>query len=522
MEYRYSQLDNDNKKWFQSDYSARSLVEIYLQSGSLRGLYPFQIEFEYPISAILGKNGSGKSTLLAMACCAYHNGKNGYTPSDRNKNYYTFSDFFIQTADEVKVEGLNIYYKICHERWRDPEKKTLYAGMGYQRRYKNKGGKWNKYEKRVSRNVVFLGIQRIVPPSERKTEKNYSGRFQSVNFPQETKEKILKIASTILGKTYTSLDIRTVDKRRLFVVDRKNKHYSGFNMGAGENAIFSLLIELFAAGKNALIVVDEIELGLHEEAQRKFILELKKLCKELHCQIICSTHSSTILDLIPPEGRFYIETHDEKTEIYKGISTGFAMNRLSGGMRKEATVYTEDLVGQAVIEGCLPQALRERISILPIGSDQAVLKQLSAKYREKNQKCIAFLDGDKRHLNALAKKQVINHLEARVGSDFDDWISKRLCYLPGDVWPEKYLLELALNNATAELQKIWKLGDESEAVEQIERALLAGKHEEFFSLSTGISQDINAVRLDIIRCLADKCENTFQYISDSISQILDP
>ena len=69
-------------------------------------------------------------------------------------------------------------------------------------------------------------------------------------------------------------------------------------MGAGENAVFSLLIELFSAGKNTLLVIDEIELGLHESAQKRLIQELKKLCLELHCQIICSTHSCTILDYL--------------------------------------------------------------------------------------------------------------------------------------------------------------------------------------------------------------------------------
>ncbi|MEI3363534.1 MAG: AAA family ATPase [Oscillospiraceae bacterium] len=98
-----------------------------------------------------------------------------------------------------------------------------------------------------------------------------------------------------MGKQYTSLDLRTVDRRRLFVVDRQAHHYSGFNMGAGENAIFTILIELFSAGEGALLVIDEIELGLHEEAQKAFIEELKKICKERHCQIICSTHSEQYL-----------------------------------------------------------------------------------------------------------------------------------------------------------------------------------------------------------------------------------
>lgn len=207
-----------------------------------------------------------------MACCAYHNSDAGYIPSDRNKSYYTFSDFFVQTKDEVKVEGIRIHYGFL-VLWNNGQK-----GIGYQRRVKKRGGKWNKYDKRINRNVVFLGIQKIVPPGERKTERSYSGRFKSSKLDQSTQKRILDIASKTRG-------------------------------GAGENAIFSLLIELFLAGRNTLLVIDEIGLGLHESAQKRLRSELKNLCIELHCQVICSTHSSAILEQLSPQKADIIWKH---------------------------------------------------------------------------------------------------------------------------------------------------------------------------------------------------------------------
>lgn len=56
--------------------------------------------------------------------------------------------------------------------------------------------------------------------------------------------------------------------------------YSGFNMGGGESSVFEILTAVFESGEGALLVVDEIELGLHEKAQRRLIEELKKLCKK--------------------------------------------------------------------------------------------------------------------------------------------------------------------------------------------------------------------------------------------------
>lgn len=65
-----------------------------------------------------------------MACCAYCNNEMGYIPSDRNKSYYTFSDFFVQTKDEVMVEGIRIHYGFL-VLWNNGQK-----GIAYQRRVK--------------------------------------------------------------------------------------------------------------------------------------------------------------------------------------------------------------------------------------------------------------------------------------------------------------------------------------------------------------------------------------------------
>lgn len=517
MRYSYSQVDKSNQKWFMLNIEAKSLIDVELQVGTLRGLHPCKLHMEYPISVIAGKNGSGKSTLLAMACCAFHNAKTGYVPSDRRKPYYTFSDFFIQTADEMKVEGVKIQYG-CIGKWISRIGKKR-EGLGHYTKYKKKGGKWDKYDKRPNRNVVFLGIQRIVPPSERKTERTYSGRFTSTSMPVATKKEILEIASRVMGKTYTSLDLRTVDKRRLFVVDRKEKHYSGFNMGAGENAVFSLLIELFSSGKNTLLVVDEIELGLHEEAQTRLIEELKKLCNKMHCQIICSTHSATVMDALPPEGRFFVDSSEEKTDIYTGVSSAYAMGRLNGGRSREVVVFTEDEVGATVVKSFLPQKIRERIKVVPIGSDQAILKQLAARYREQNDNCIAFLDGDKRQNRNEEREQIKKHLEGRVRPDYNEWIDKRLFYLPGKEWPEKYLVSLAENEVVMKLAELWQV-DKNRLTEIMDEAIAAGKHNEFYVLQEKLGQSIDVIRNDVVREVSTKAREEFIIIENAIGELL--
>ncbi len=62
----------------------------------------------------------------------------------------------------MKVDGILILYEFL-AKW-----KGGLEGPGWQYRLKKRGGKWNKYDHRVRRNVIFLGIQRIVPPENAK------------------------------------------------------------------------------------------------------------------------------------------------------------------------------------------------------------------------------------------------------------------------------------------------------------------------------------------------------------------
>jgi hypothetical protein len=172
MSYKYSNLDNDNLKWFPNDNSCATLKTIKV-IGQIRGLRKITIDFQYPITAIAGRNGSCKTTVLAIAACAFHNISSGFKLAGRIQPYYTFSDFFIQTKEESAPGSIKIYYEILYNNW-----KISKPGSGWQARTKKSGGRWNNYESRVKRTVVFLGVERIVPHSERSVSKSYRGKFK--------------------------------------------------------------------------------------------------------------------------------------------------------------------------------------------------------------------------------------------------------------------------------------------------------------------------------------------------------
>ncbi|KAM3102510.1 ATP-dependent nuclease [Phormidesmis sp. 146-12] len=406
--------------------------------GQIRGLRNVTVDFRYPITAIAGRNGSCKTTVLALSACAFHNAPNGFRLSGRKQSYYTFSDFFIQTKEEAALGGIQIGCEILHNNWKGRE-----PGAGWQYRIKKLGGRWNNYDSRLKRTVVFLGVERIVPHSERSVSKSYRGKFK-LGTDHGWEDDVREVVGKILGTDYASFSYRRHSKYRLPVVAKKDrKVYSGFNMGAGEHSLFELFSIINECPDGSLILIDEIELGLHEKAQENLIKELKEICKKRKFQIICATHSSHILECLPPEGRIFLERTGTETDIIPGISPAYATGKLSGRSNVELDILVEDEAAKLILETVLNRELRLRTKVLPIGSAAAVMRHLAARYKEARHKkddaveVLVFLDGDKLSQKNEQIKQFIKAVENPIEQqEAKDWVDKRLLFLPGSKWPE--------------------------------------------------------------------------------------
>lgn len=513
MSYALSQLDKDNFRWFANDQTRNSLVGLEVDKGNIRGIFPCKISFSYPISAFVGENGSGKSTLLALAACAFHNGDTFHQFS-RKKSYFTYGDFFTFSPEETGIQGIEISYVI---RQADGDVPNI--------RKKKPSGKWNDFNTRKYKNVIYLGINRIVPPSESSAHRSYRKLFEAEEIPQDILNQIKVMAGRIFGRNYSSLRIFSHNAYRLFLVERNEIAYSGFNMGAGENAVISILLELLFAGPGTLLVIDEIELGLHAKAQREFICVLKEICKNNKCQVICSTHSDIILSSIPPEARFFVQNQNAQTVITQGISAEYAFGKLAGQNTHELDVFVEDEVGKSIIMNLIPLRTRERVKVYVIGSDQAILKQMAARYREMKMNFISFLDGDKRPEHTQQIRQIKNHLESRIDDEqaFQTIIGAKLCYIPGDTWPEMSIMQYLLRAPNLDgLVERWDVPAEDIRM-FLEQAMMAGKHKEFFHLAELLAMDESSVRNDCIKLFKaqypDECRTVCELIDGAIANL---
>jgi energy-coupling factor transporter ATP-binding protein EcfA2 len=521
MKYRETSIDAKLRDWFTKDLTKRLLREIKLETGTLRGLTPFRLSIDFPILALSGKNGAGKSTLLALACCAYHNEASGYRRPKRNLPYYTFSDFFIQHPNELSPQGIVIRYKLAHDGWRKSESHPDGVGIGTQRRSKKKGGKWNDYDKRINRNVVFLGIDRIVPHAERSPSRSYSRVFKEKP-PKGWEEKVRTAVGEILGKKYDDFRYLEHSKYSLPIVTVGKTVYSGFNMGAGENALFEIFSVLHDCGKGALLVIDEIELGLHAEAQRRFIKELKKTCHDLHAQVICTTHSREIFEQLPNDARCFVETVNGKTKILDAISSEYAFSKLSGVGSNELNIFVEDDVAKSLLIAALPAHHRTRISISVIGSSNCLARQLAAVYRRKDKNSVlAVFDGDQRTKEVQLVEHARNMAEiTRIDErgEFNAWVKGKIGYLPGDAWPEAWLMEAG--KKVAEDIATLVGSDSDSVVEALTKGEKSGKHGELHGAGMELGLERESFMQIIAGVVARKFSDDFAEVVNQIGTML--
>ncbi|WP_081424702.1 AAA family ATPase [Deinococcus soli (ex Cha et al. 2016)] len=394
MSYSISSLDNKNFEWFSKNPNCKSLKSIEVSYGKIRQIQSIEIDFKYPITAIAGKNGSGKSTLLAIIACAYHNKQNGYNPYKGKNTYYTFKDFFIETQTDTPMDDhILIRYGIYYNKWRQNKSDQNQERIGFQSR-KRSYKKWNDYSTRISRNVVFISTDRIAPKYMTSIGRNHKKLLETNT---GNSEAIINSVSNIMGRSFQDLKRREYSKHRITQIRHNNTTYSSFNMGAGEDSLFEIMHVLHNCPNETLILIDEIELGLHEEAQSRLLNELKNICQKKCLQIIFTTHSSCVMNALPPEGRLFIESNDQAVKIISEISTKFATGKLSGKADHELSIYTEDDICETALIRGLDNELVRRSKILPIGSALAVVRHASEMLKEDaNRKFICLIDGDKK------------------------------------------------------------------------------------------------------------------------------
>lgn len=420
----------------------------------------FEIEFTFPVTALIGPNGCNKSSILrALQSCPEGSSISDYwfdtaldqiderTGSQRYIHTYRApsgniaevmkqrvnksergDDYFETTRPrkrdkmrpmppyDVRDEGLR-----NKERWKPIQMHALYLdfrailpaydifmNFNWRRQDNTPQGKKHLVRLRSSRissaledsaaSSKFAGVERLVHPARRlpKTEVEEIGR--------------------ILGKCYSDVRIVEHDYYRCegctALMETSNLHYSEAFAGSGEFAVVKLVHEICSAHPRSLVLLDEPETSLHPGAQKELMGFLLGQALSHKHQIVMSTHSPSMVEDLPPAGRKVVAARPSDGRIYlvsHAATAREAFERIGATYSERKVLVEDDLAAEVVrraLRGKGPDYLKT-VDVNPIpGGSGTILNRIIPDLATLNSPAIVLLDGDQAPADRVNPKNV--------------------------------------------------------------------------------------------------------------------
>ena len=410
------------------DQRRHMLEEVRIRN--LRGIRDLRVPFNYPVCVLAGPNGCGKSTVLFACACAYRipgHGSRKFAPSVLFPKFTDRLQGTLSDADE-RTE-LKYYYLHGGERlsmaWR--------RGKSWNRSFMGRTG-----TQQPERELYLRTLANLTNPSEvRGVLQLMRKQYRSERLSSD----LLILAHRILRQRYQRLSVISAQARDLLFAEVEGDggaRYSEFHMSSGERTILRISKDVSLL-EDALILIDEVDTGLHPYTQQQLMLELQRIALRQRLQIIVASHSPVILDSVPPEGRKFLDRDEQTAEVrlmpaYRDIF----QKSLYGQSREQLSILCEDEVAEGVLLGVL-DVLQPRLGLrhedFVIGRDTgrdefpSHIRTLGKFGKLKD--FVFVLDGDSRHM-----KDRIKAIAEEYGH------SVQPLFLPGTIPPEGWIWEI--------------------------------------------------------------------------------
>ncbi len=493
------------------------LEEIRLDG--IRGIKDLTVPFDYPVCVIAGGNATGKSTVLFAAACAYKvttAGPRDFVPSSLFPAHRSKTG---GREDELSAVSLEYEYSTpdgrMSMRWR--------LGKSWNRSFfGRKGGR------QPERLVYLRTLSNLANPSEvrsilRMSHTKTSLQEMPLNAAQIDFAQQIIMLPFRYKEVIKLADTAHRDKDLLFAVQDNGTSYSELHMSAGERAVLRLS-QAIAQMQDALILIDEVEAGLHPMIQQLLMLHLQQLALRNDLQIIVTSHSPAVLDSVPAEARIFLERNNEgkvrRSPAYKDI----IQNALYGRSNEVLNLLCEDEAAENILRGIF-----EKIFPLAEINPQSVRIGRNAGAPEFPGHAAAFqkfnllgnfvfvLDGDQH--NTGIEEKITNQAGGR---------EQDIVYLPGNCSPEEWIwerldqkaeqwaqsLRADPGNLIAEIKKL----DATYAMASDPRAAVTKS--KLSSLATSLNMDSADICRKIARLETEDSDSEIQPLVSRLTDIL--
>ncbi|MES3023679.1 MAG: AAA family ATPase [Pseudomonadota bacterium] len=374
-----------------------------IQFSDFRHINDLSLTFKTPVSVISGANKSGKTTvLLSIACSHFEFKKRDYTNGKSAR--HTWSDVLKFTLHDIQASDWTYHLSI-----KTGAKTETRRG---QRKATTK--KWNGVGKKESQikgvEVVYVDLDRILPARYySSTLHKKSQSAIATNVSAKNQIFIEECISYIFQNSYSLQKIANHMGEDVLGFTGENNQYSSYNCASGEDVLSRILIDSIEAPQYSLILIDEIELGLHPGIQRRLMDIIFEISTRDQKQFIITTHSATIISSVPEHARIFIDRKGLNHESISPISINAALSKMDSANYPLIDLFCEDDIAERICHKALqrinsaniPGISSKLINIVVSGSADITYINFQSRKRTFNQVKIksghsCVLDGDMR------------------------------------------------------------------------------------------------------------------------------
>lgn len=319
-----------------------------------RHIHNLDISFDHPITIITGTNKIGKTSILLLIACSHH-AFNRYdsTKPDSILREHTWRDVLSFTSYENRTRDYSykLYWRVGIEN-RNGEAKRLSTSQAWTGVGKASSDLKRMNAKIRNREVRLIDLERVLPA------RNFSHsllRKISTSTQMRLLPEIEQAFSYILDTPNVEIhQIGAHVNKIAFLINYQSEPYSSYNAASGEESLINILIDIFTTPNNSLILIDEIEAGLHPSIQRKLADVIQYVSWTHKKQFIITTHSPTLLSAFNQKSRKFIDKNNNgHYETINKISVNGAFSKMDSKAYPLMHCYCEDEVAEYIIKNLL-------------------------------------------------------------------------------------------------------------------------------------------------------------------------